>query len=206
MARSSDGRIAGRLGAVALTMLTLSFAAVPFYDWFCRVTGYGGATSTAAAPEGPARPETVIVRFDANTAPGLPAIFRPVQRTMEVRLGESALAFYEFSNPTDQPLAGTASFNVTPYSTGAYFAKVACFCFEIQVLQPGERQEMPVSFFVDPAILQDAEAKGVRTITLSYTMHASTPTAERAAGAGTTRVASVAAPRGPHAAPRAPEN
>jgi cytochrome c oxidase assembly protein subunit 11 len=165
---------AARLGAVVAFMLALSFAAVPFYDWFCRVTGYGGATNVAEAPdEADVREETVTVRFDANVAEGMPWEFRPMQRTMEVRLGETALMFYEARNPTDAPVAGTASFNVAPYSTGAYFSKIACFCFELQVLQPGERLEMPVSFYVDPAMLEDREAKGVRAITLSYTMHPS---------------------------------
>jgi cytochrome c oxidase assembly protein subunit 11 len=90
---------------------------------------------------------------------------------MDIRIGETGLAFYEAYNPTDKPVAGTASFNVTPYSTGAYFVKIACFCFELQVLQPGERVQMPVSFFVDPAIVRDPEAKDVPAITLSYTFH-----------------------------------
>jgi cytochrome c oxidase assembly protein subunit 11 len=177
-------RTAARLGAVVAGMLALSFAAAPLYDWFCRVTGYGGATAVAAAaPGGAARPEVVTVRFDANVAPGLAARFRPLARTMEVRVGEPALAFYEFANPTDRPIAGTASFNVAPYAAGGYFAKVACFCFELQVLQPGESVEMPVSFFVDPAMLDDREAGGLRAITLSYTMHASAPPAAELAAA-----------------------
>lgn len=166
-------RLALRLGSVAAVMLALSFAAVPAYDLFCRVTGYGGTTSVADAPTGEVRAETVTVRFDANTAPDLPWQFRPMVRTMDVRLGETALVFYEAYNPTDAPLAGTASYNVAPFAAGVYFAKIACFCFELQVLAPGERVEMPVSFFVDPAMLEDREARGIGTITLSYTMHRS---------------------------------
>jgi cytochrome c oxidase assembly protein subunit 11 len=113
----------------------------------------------------------VIVRFDSNVAPGLGWSFRPVQRTVEARLGESVLVFYEAENLTDAPLAGTASYNVTPFAAGGYFSKIACFCFELQVLQPGERVEMPVSFFVDPALVEDVEGRGVHEITLSYTMH-----------------------------------
>lgn len=177
-----DARTAARLAAVVAFMVGLSFAAVPFYDWFCRVTGFGGATNVAEAPTEPPRAETVTVRFDANVAPGMPWEFRPAQRTLDVRLGETALVFYEAHNPSDVPVAGTASFNVAPFSTGAYFSKIACFCFELQVLQPGERVEMPVSFFVDPAMLEDGEAKGVTEITLSYTMHeAPLPDDERAA-------------------------
>jgi cytochrome c oxidase assembly protein subunit 11 len=166
-------RTALRLAAVVPVMLGLSFAAVPLYDWFCRVTGYGGTTTVAAAGGG--APEvldrTIRVRFDANTAQGMPWTFRPMTRTMDVRLGETALVFYEATNPTDAPVAGTASYNVAPFAAGSHFAKIACFCFELQVLGPGERVEMPVSFYVDPAILDDPEAKGVPSITLSYTMH-----------------------------------
>jgi cytochrome c oxidase assembly protein subunit 11 len=161
----------------------------------------------AAAPEGEARTETELVRFDANVAPGSPIEFRPAQRTLEVRLGEEALVFYEAHNPTDAAVAGTASFNVAPYSAGSYFGKMACFCFELQVLQPGERVDMPVSFFVDPAMLDDREAQGVRQITLSYTMHASAPPAEQAAGpAAATTLARADGPRGPQTAPRALAN
>ncbi len=195
MAARDPARTAARLGGVVAAMLALSFAAVPFYDWFCRVTGYGGATNVAEAPaEAEVREETVTVRFDANVAGDMPWEFRPMQRTMEVRLGETALMFYEAHNPTDAPTAGTASFNVAPYSTGAYFSKIACFCFELQVLQPGERVEMPVTFFVDPAMLEDREAKGVRAITLSYTMHpsplpASDPAGKAAQAGGAPQIA-----------------
>jgi cytochrome c oxidase assembly protein subunit 11 len=171
MATAANARTALRLAATAAVMLCLSFAAVPFYDWFCRVTGYGGATGRAEAPTAEPLEQTVIVRFDSNVAPGLGWSFRPAQRTVEARLGESVLVFYEAENLTDAPLAGTASYNVTPFAAGGYFEKIACFCFELQVLQPGERVEMPVSFFVDPALVEDVEGRGVHTITLSYTMH-----------------------------------
>jgi cytochrome c oxidase assembly protein subunit 11 len=168
------------LGVVVL-MGSLSFAAVPFYDWFCRVTGYGGTTTTAAAPSERVLEHTIKVRFDASVDRDMPWTFRPMQREIEVRLGETALVFYEAVNPTDRPVAGTASFNVAPYSAGSYFAKIACFCFEMQVLQPGERVEMPVTFYVDPEILQDREAKGLHTITLSYTFHLTDLPEEQAA-------------------------
>jgi cytochrome c oxidase assembly protein subunit 11 len=171
MAAQANARTALRLAATAAVMLGLSFAAVPFYDWFCRVTGYGGATGRAEAPTAEPLDQTVIVRFDSNVAPGLGWSFRPVQRTVEARLGESVLVFYVAENLTDAPLAGTASYNVTPFAAGGYFSKIACFCFELQVLQPGERVEMPVSFFVDPALVEDVEGRGVHEITLSYTMH-----------------------------------
>lgn len=175
MSGGAPRRTALRLGGLVAAMLALSFAAVPFYDWFCRVTGYGGTTTTAAAvgaaPE--ILEETIRVRFDASRGQDMPWEFRPLTRTMDIRLGETGLVFYEAYNPTDRPVAGTASYNVTPYSGGAYFAKIACFCFELQVLQPGERVEMPVTFFVDPRILEDREAKRAASITLSYTMHRS---------------------------------
>jgi cytochrome c oxidase assembly protein subunit 11 len=170
-ARRSNARVlAGLVGVVAL-MVGASFAAVPFYTWFCRVTGYGGTTGIAAAPGAEVVDRLVTVVFDANTAPDMPWEFRPKQREMTVRLGETGLAFYEAYNPTDRPTAGQAAFNVVPFSVGGYFDKIACFCFELQVLEPGERVEMPVTFYVDPALLDDRETEGVDRITLSYTMY-----------------------------------
>jgi cytochrome c oxidase assembly protein subunit 11 len=164
-------RTAAKLAGVAAVMLSLSFAAVPFYDWFCRVTGFGGTTSVADGPSAEILDQTVLVRFDASVEAGMPWEFRPLDRTMEIRIGETGLAFYEAYNPTSQPVAGTASYNVTPDSAGGYFTKIACFCFEQQVLQPGERVQMPVSFYVDPALVTDPEGRFVREITLSYTFH-----------------------------------
>ena len=168
--RRGNVRLALRLAAVVATMVAASFAAVPFYSWFCRVTGFAGTTGVAEQG-GEAVDRMVTVRFDANAAPDMPWEFRPKQRTMRLRLGETALAFYEAHNPTDRPLAGQAAYNVTPFAVGGYFDKVACFCFELQVLGPGERVDMPVSFTVDPAMLEDVEARGVTEITLSYTMY-----------------------------------
>jgi cytochrome c oxidase assembly protein subunit 11 len=164
-------RTAAKLAGVAAVMLSLSFIAVPFYDWFCRVTGFAGTTSVAEAPSDEILDQTVLVRFDASVEAGMPWEFRPVERTMEIRIGETGLAFYEAYNPTSNPVAGTASYNVTPDAAGGYFTKIACFCFEQQVLQPGERVEMPVSFYVDPAMVTDPEGRFVREITLSYTFH-----------------------------------
>jgi len=173
---------ASKLVAVALVMVSLSFAAVPFYDWFCRVTGFGGTTSVATGASDVVLDQTILIRFDASVEAGMPWEFRaPEVRTMELRLGETALAFYTAYNPTDRAVAGTASYNVTPDSAGGYFAKIECFCFIEQVLQPGERVEMPVSFFVDPEILKDREGKFVKQITLSYTFHETPLTEEQAA-------------------------
>ncbi|WP_170326879.1 cytochrome c oxidase assembly protein [Ruegeria arenilitoris] len=162
--------VAQTVGVVVL-MGSLAWAAVPFYDWFCRVTGFGGTTGVAAQAPEEILDRTVTVRFDASKAKGMAWEFKPVEREMEVRIGETGLAFYEAYNPTDRPIAGQASYNVAPYSAGGYFQKIACFCFEEQVLQPGERVQMPVSFFVDPEMVEDLEAKYVHTITLSYTFY-----------------------------------
>ncbi|WP_282027749.1 cytochrome c oxidase assembly protein [Ruegeria faecimaris] len=156
---------------VVVLMGSLAWASVPFYDWFCRVTGYGGTTGVAVAAPEDILERTVTVRFDASKAKDMAWEFKPVERQMEIRIGETGLAFYEAYNPTDRPIAGQASYNVAPYSAGGYFQKIACFCFEEQVLQPGERVQMPVSFFVDPEMVEDLEAKYVHTITLSYTFY-----------------------------------
>lgn len=177
----AQNRTALYLVCVVVTMASLSFAAVPFYDWFCRVTGFGGTTSVAEVAPDTILDQTVVVKFDASTERGMPWQFRPVQREMTVRIGENAIAFYEAFNPTDRPVAGTASYNVAPDAAGGYFAKIACFCFTEQVLQPGERIEMPVSFFVDPSIVTDPEGKFVKEITLSYTFYETPLPEEQAA-------------------------
>ena len=161
------------LGALTLVVFmgTLSFAAVPFYDWFCRVTGFGGTTQVAQSESTEILDQTILIKFDANTERGMPWNFKPVEHELTLKIGETGLAFYEAHNPTSEPIAGTASFNVFPYSAGGYFTKIACFCFEEQVLQPGERVQMPVSFYIDPEIVKDKEAKFAKSITLSYTFH-----------------------------------
>lgn len=165
-----NGRTARRLAVVVPVMLALSYAAVPLYTLFCQMTGFGGTPTTAESAPGPILDRMVTVRLDANTAPGMPWTFRPQTRTVKVRLGETALVFYEAENRSDQTVAGTASFNVAPDAAGVHFAKIACFCFEQQVLAPGERIDMPVTFYVDPALVDDPEARTITDITLSYTM------------------------------------
>ncbi|WP_420586453.1 cytochrome c oxidase assembly protein [Ruegeria sp.] len=171
MALSGPQKTVAQTVGVVVLMGSLAWAAVPFYDWFCRVTGFGGTTGVAEAAPEDILDRTVTVRFDASKAKYMAWEFKPVEREMEVRIGETGLAFYEAYNPTDRPIAGQASYNVAPYSAGGYFQKIACFCFEEQVLQPGERVQMPVSFFVDPEMVDDLEAKYVHTITLSYTFY-----------------------------------
>ena len=171
MATDRNTRTLLRLLAVAVTMCGLAFASVPFYDWFCRVTGYGGATATAQTGADRILDEEITVRFDANVADGLPWLFEPVEPSMRIRIGETGLAFYRATNPTDIAVAGQATFNVAPNAAGGYFTKIECFCFTEQVLGPGETVEMPVSFYVDPAIRDDPDGSGVHAITLSYTFY-----------------------------------
>lgn len=156
---------------VVLVMGSLGFASVPLYDLFCRVTGFGGVTQEAEAGSDVILDQTIKIRFDATIDSGMPWDFKPVQREMEVRIGETGLAFYEAHNPTDRPVAGTASYNVFPYEAGGYFTKIECFCFTEQVLQPGETVQMPVTFYVDPEMVEDRDAKHVKTITLGYTFY-----------------------------------
>lgn len=163
------------LAMLATMVVGLTFTTIviipPFYDWFCRVTGFGGTTSVAETGADVILDQTVKVRFDASLEQGMPWTFKPVVRSMDIRIGETGLAFYEAHNPTDRPVAGTASFNVYPYAAGGYFTKIECFCFTEQVLQPGETVQMPVSFYVDPAMVEDIEGQFVHEIVLSYTFH-----------------------------------
>ena len=159
------------LVGMVLLMGLLSFASVPMYDWFCRVTGYGGTPNTAATNNSKVLENTIKVRFDASLERNMPWNFEPLQYELEINVGDSGIAFYEAFNPTDRPVAGQASFNVVPFSAGQYFTKVECFCFVEQVLQPGEKVTMPVSFYIDPEIVNDREAKFVNSVTLSYTFY-----------------------------------
>jgi cytochrome c oxidase assembly protein subunit 11 len=174
-------RVAAMLVGVVVTMGALAWAAVPFYNWFCRVTGYGGTTNVATEQSGEVLDQTITVRFDANVERGMPWEFKPVEREMTLRIGETGLAFYEAYNPTDRVVGGTASYNVAPDQAGYFFNKIQCFCFTEQVLKPGERVLMPVSFYVDPDIVNDREAKYIRHITLSYTFHEAEVPKEQAA-------------------------
>ncbi|MEM6757926.1 MAG: cytochrome c oxidase assembly protein [Pseudomonadota bacterium] len=149
----------------------LAWASVPFYDWFCRVTGFGGTPGISEVASDDILDQTIKIRFDASLERDMPWEFTPTVREMELRIGETGLAFYEAYNPLDVPIAGSASYNVAPYEAGGFFSKIDCFCFEQQVLAPGERVQMPVTFYVDPEIVTDRDAKYVHTITLSYTFY-----------------------------------
>lgn len=157
--------------SLVVFMGALAWASVPLYDWFCRVTGFGGVTNTAQTGSDVILDKTIKIRFDASLDRDMPWGFKPMERQVEMRIGETGMVFYEAYNPTNRPVAGTASYNVTPYEAGNFFTKIDCFCFEQQVLQPGERVEMPVTFFVDPEIVDDRDAKYTKVITLSYTFY-----------------------------------
>ena len=168
---NQNGKTVLKLAGVVVTMGALAWASVPFYDWFCRVTGFGGVTQEADAGSDVILDQTIKVVFDASKDRDMMWEFRPQQHDMTVRIGETGLAFYEAYNPTDRPIAGQASFNVAPYEAGAFFSKIECFCFTEQVLMPGERIDMPVTFFVDPEMVEDRDAKFIKEITLSYTFY-----------------------------------
>ncbi|GAA4644238.1 cytochrome c oxidase assembly protein [Pontixanthobacter gangjinensis] len=173
----------------ALAMLGMGYAAVPLYDLFCRVTGFGGTTQQATESDAEiaeriansSGAKQISIRFDASTARDVPWTFRPEQVTDTVRIGQRDMAFYIARNDGDVPITGTATFNVEPEQTGIYFNKIQCFCFTEQTLQPGEEVRMPVLYYIDPAIEQDENAKGVEQITLSYTFHKSADAVEKPA-------------------------
>ncbi len=169
---SSNKRVVVSLVAIVTFMGAMGFAAVPFYNWFCAVTGYGGTTAVATSGQtAEILDQTMIIRFDASKERDMPWSFKPVQRQMEIRIGEVGLAFYEAYNPTDRVIAGTASYNVAPFTVGEFFTKIDCFCFTEQILQPGQTVQMPVTFYVDPEIVNDRDGKLVNSITLSYTFY-----------------------------------
>lgn len=169
------------LAGVAAGMVGLSFAAVPLYQIFCQVTGFGGTTQRSTAAPGKVLDRIITVRFNADTASSLPWQFRAKQGHVKVRVGEETLAYYEAVNTSGFPATGTATFNVTPLKAGQYFVKVECFCFRKQTLAPGESVDMPVSFYVDPEIVKDRNLDDVKTITLSYTFYQSRDVPKRTA-------------------------
>jgi cytochrome c oxidase assembly protein subunit 11 len=150
-------------------MIGLSYAAVPLYRMFCQATGYGGTTQRSTQGASKVLDQTLKVRFDANTS-NIPWSFKPEQWQVEVKIGETKQIQYVAQNLSNHTIRGRASFNVTPEFAGAYFYKIQCFCFNDTTLKPGEKLEMPVVFYIDPAIVKAEEAKGLKAITLSYTM------------------------------------
>jgi cytochrome c oxidase assembly protein subunit 11 len=167
-----DAVVASICGFVVVLMVGASYAAVPFYNWFCRATGFNGTTQVAtSAPSGAPLERKMMVRFDSNVAPGLPWKFEPEQTEIEVKIGQVVTVFYTVTNQSARTTAGQAAYNVAPLTVGAYFQKINCFCFTEQTMAPGEKREMPVVFYVDPALATDSENDGLRSITLSYTFY-----------------------------------
>jgi cytochrome c oxidase assembly protein subunit 11 len=155
---------------VVVGMIGASFAAVPLYRLFCQVTGYGGTTQISNAAPGAVSDRLIRVRFNADVDPALPWDFQTPRGEVSIKVGEEKLVFYRATNQSDQTVIATTVFNVTPFKAGVYFSKVQCFCFEEQVLKPGETIEMGVSFYIDPDILEDRNLDDIKTITLSYTL------------------------------------
>jgi cytochrome c oxidase assembly protein subunit 11 len=158
-------------GLCVAGMVGAAYAAVPFYNWFCRVTGFNGTTQIATSAPGTMLDQTVTIRFDANVGPGLPWRFEPEQPSIKVRLGEVVTIYYRAINETARSITASAAYNVTPLTMGAYFQKINCFCFTEQTLKPGEKRDMAVVFYVDPAMAKDADGATTNTITLSYTFY-----------------------------------
>jgi cytochrome c oxidase assembly protein subunit 11 len=155
--------------AVLVGMGGLTAAAVPLYRVFCQITGYGGTTQAVAEAPAVVTERLMTVRFNADVGRDIPWRFKPAEVEITLKVGETGLAYYIAENTSDATVTGAAVFNVTPFKAGRYFSKIACFCFDEQVLGPGERVAMPVTFFIDPAILDDDNLRDVTTITLSYT-------------------------------------
>jgi len=167
-----DAAVASICGFVVVLMVGASYAAVPFYDWFCRATGFNGTTQVAtSAPASGPLARKIAVRFDANVGPGLPWKFEPELTEIEIPIGQVVTVYYNVVNQAARPTTGVAAYNVAPLTVGAYFQKINCFCFNEQTMAPGEKREMPVVFYVDPALAADAENDGLNSITLSYTFY-----------------------------------
>jgi cytochrome c oxidase assembly protein subunit 11 len=167
-----DALIASICGGVVALMVGASYAAVPFYNWFCRTTGFNGTTQVAtSAPAAAPLARKIAVRFDSNVAGGLPWKFEPEQTEIEVKIGEVVTVYYTVTNQSARTTTGQAAYNVAPLTVGVYFQKINCFCFTEQTMAPGEKREMPVVFYVDPALAADQDNDGLNTITLSYTFY-----------------------------------
>ena len=164
--------VAAACGVFVAAMVGLSYASVPFYDWFCRTTGFGGRPQIATSGPQGAVGRTITVRFDANVIGGLPWRFVPEQNEIDVKIGEVVTVNYLVTNLSARETAGQAAYNVAPSTTGSYFQKVNCFCFTEQRMAPGERREMAVVFYIDPSIAKDSELDDLNTITLSYSFYA----------------------------------
>jgi cytochrome c oxidase assembly protein subunit 11 len=174
--RRSGGRdalVGSIAGLVVVLMVGASYAAVPFYNWFCRATGFNGTTQVAiSAPSAVPLARKIAVRFDSNVAPGLPWKFEPEQTEIEINIGQVVTVYYDVTNQAARTTIGQAAYNVAPLTVGAYFQKINCFCFTEQTVAPGEKRQMAVVFYVDPSIVKDSDNADLNTITLSYTFYA----------------------------------
>ncbi len=160
------------MAAIAVGMVLLAYASAPLYRLFCEMTGYGGTPRQSAIVPAHAIDRMMTIEFNADTDPNLPWEFKPRQRSMNVRIGKQTLAFYTARNVSGRSVTGRAAYNVLPLKAGKYFVKVDCFCFTEQTLKAKEKVDMPVSFYIDPAIADDPNMRDVKTITLSYTFFA----------------------------------
>jgi cytochrome c oxidase assembly protein subunit 11 len=169
---SRDALVAAICGLVVVLMVGAAYAAVPFYNWFCRATGFNGTTQVAkSAPTGKPLARTVAVRFDSNVSGGLPWKFEPEKTEVQVHIGEVTTVYYTVTNESARSTTGQAAYNVAPLTVGAYFVKINCFCFTEQTFAPGEKRELAVVFYVDPSIVEDHDNDGLSAITLSYTFY-----------------------------------
>ena len=168
---AKNRRVAMIAAAGFCFMVGAAYASVPLYKIFCQTTGFGGTTQRAAKAPDVTSDKIISVRFDANTSSGLSWRFQPKQTTMQVKIGEQNMAYFEAKNLGDKVSTGSAIYNVSPPTAGRFFDKIQCFCFTKQTLKPGETAEFPVVFFIDPDILKDADGKGTEEITLSYTFY-----------------------------------
>lgn len=166
-----DALVAACCGAVVVGMVGAAYAAVPFYNWFCKTTGFGGTTQVSDKAPGQVLGRMITIRFDSNVTPGLPWKFVPEQNEIKVRIGEVATVNYKVVNEAAREIVGQASYNVSPPTVGAYFSKINCFCFTEQRMKSGETREMTVVFYVDPTIVKDRDQDTLNTITLSYTFY-----------------------------------
>jgi len=183
-----DLMVAAACGAFVAVMVGAAFAAVPFYNWFCRTTGFGGTPQVASVAPAGMLDRKVTVRFDANVSAGLPWRFTPEVNSIELRIGEVATIYYDVVNESARTTEGQASYNVTPPTVGSYFTKINCFCFTQQRLAPGEKRQMAVVFYVDPSLAKDSDQDGLNAITLSYTFY-SVPVEPARPAAGNAAVA-----------------
>lgn len=153
---------------LSIGMFLLAYAAVPLYNLFCKATGFGGTTRVSRETSTYIGENTIKIRFDGNVSPELPWKFLPLNKEVLIKTGENTIIFYEAENLSNEPIIGTAVYNVTPNEAGEFFVKIECFCFQEQILKPHEKITMPVLFYIDPAIENDKNTREIKTITLSY--------------------------------------